>query len=198
MTRMFTSATMMLAAACFVCSPVAADDHKDAHGDHSHAHAEVELPKLGIAVIVPTKGNKTRGTLRLMQKGGDLHITGKVRNLSEGEHGFHVHEFGDLRDMAEGKSAGGHFNPSGTDHGKPGHGHAGDLGNITAGANGVANVDLTIKDTKLHFFLGRCFVVHADRDDLTSQPSGNAGPRIGLGLIGVGNPDFKAAGKKNR
>lgn len=200
MRRIPTLAAALVALACFAVSPAIAQNetHEHEHADgHGHAHGEhAALPTLGVAVVVPTKGNKTRGSLRLVQKGADVHVSGKIRNLTEGLHGFHIHEFGDLRDMAEGKSAGGHFNPSGTDHGTPGHGHAGDLGNITAGADGVATVDVTLKKSQLHFFLGRCFVVHADADDLKSQPSGNAGPRVGLGIIGIGNPDFKYAGKK--
>ncbi len=203
MMRIPALSAALLALACFAVSPLTAQDKPHQHGDdhahaagHGHAHAHADLPTLGVAVVVPTKGNKARGMLRLMQKGADVQVTGKIRNLTEGQHGFHIHQFGDLRDMAEGKSAGGHFDPSGVDHGAPGHGHAGDLGNITADAEGVATVDVTLKNSQLHFFLGRCFVVHADADDLKSQPSGNAGPRVGLGIIGIGNPDFKAAGKK--
>jgi Cu-Zn family superoxide dismutase len=178
---------------CLVC---ASPWLVQANQDHEHdAHAEVDLPKLGIAVIQPTAGNKVRGTLRLMQQGDDLKITGKVRNLTPGEHGFHIHEYGDSR-AADGTSAGGHFNPFGHDHGAPGEkSHVGDLGNITANAEGVAEIDVVSKGTALHFVLGRSFVVHAGADDLKSQPSGDAGPRVGVGVIGVGNPDFKPAAK---
>jgi Cu-Zn family superoxide dismutase len=162
----------------------------DAHGDHGHGHS-VELPKLGLAVLMPTAGNKTRGILRLVQQGDDLKITGKIRNLTPGEHGFHIHQYGDLR-STDGSAAGGHFDPYGHDHGAPGEeSHVGDLGNITADADGVATVNVVSKGTALHFVLGRSFVVHAGKDDLKSQPSGAAGPRVAVGVIGVGNPDFK-------
>lgn len=162
---------------------LAADEH------HEHAH-KLEMPKLGIAVMVPTEGNKTRGTLRLTQIGKDLKITGKIRNLTPGEHGFHIHEFGDRRSK-DGTSAGGHFNPHGHEHGAPGEkSHVGDLGNITADQEGVATIDVVAKDTPLHFVLGRAFVVHAGKDDLKSQPSGDAGARVATGIIGVGNPEF--------
>lgn len=161
----------------------AADDH----GKHAH---EVEMPKHGITVLVPTEGNKTRGMLRLTQVGKDLKITGKVRNLAPGEHGFHIHEFGDQRGK-DGSAAGGHFNPHGHEHGAPGEtSHVGDLGNITADQQGVATVDVVAKDTPLHFVLGRAFVVHAGKDDLKSQPSGDAGARVATGVIGVANPEF--------
>lgn len=169
----------------------ARDDH-DSDGEHGH---EIEAPKMGLAVLVPTAGNKVRGQLKLMQVGDDLQITGKVRNLTPGEHGFHIHEYGDLR-ANDGTSAGGHFNPFGHEHGGPGEmSHVGDFGNITANEEGVADVNVTAKDTPLMLVLGRSFVVHAGRDDLKSQPSGDAGPRVAVGVIGVGNPDFKPAKK---
>jgi len=166
---------------------VAAEDHEHAD-DHDHL---TELPKLGVAVILPTVGNETAGTIRLVQDGEDLKVVGEIFNLSPGDHGFHIHKFGDLRDLKTGKSVGGHFNPAGVDHGAPNEGHVGDLGNITADKEGIAQVDVTLENTKLHFVLGRAFVIHAGKDDLKSQPSGDAGPRIGLGLIGIGNPEVE-------
>ncbi|KAA5541114.1 superoxide dismutase family protein [Roseiconus nitratireducens] len=158
--------------------------------DEHHEHGAGELPTLGIAVITPTKGNKVRGTLRLMQKGDELRIRGRISNLTPGEHGFHIHQFGDERGT-DGTATGGHFNPDGHQHGAPGStSHAGDLGNITADAEGVAKVDVVTSGTKLHFILGRAFVVHAGKDDLASQPSGAAGARVATGVIGIGNPEF--------
>ncbi|MGB7329625.1 MAG: superoxide dismutase family protein [Rubripirellula sp.] len=193
MIRSTFSFAAAFAVAAMMMQPSFAQETK-AH-DHEHAGAHAAMPTLGVAVVLPTAGGKVRGTLRLAQKGENLHVTGKIRNLSPGEHGFHIHEFGDMRNMKDGTSAGGHFNPSGVPHGSPGHGHVGDLGNVTADAEGVATIDITVEHTMLHFILGRTFVVHEGKDDLTSQPSGAAGPRVGVGIIGVGNPDFKPAGK---
>ncbi len=181
---------------CLLLTPSFADDPKpaasDSHSKESHAHAaEVEMPTHGVAVLMPTKGNKVRGSLRLTQKGDSLRINGKVSNLTPGEHGFHIHQFGDMRGT-DGTAAGGHFNPEGHEHGAPGtHSHAGDLGNIVANEDGVAEVDVTTTGTALHFILGRTFVVHAGKDDLKSQPSGDAGARVALGIIGIANPEFK-------
>jgi Cu-Zn family superoxide dismutase len=167
----------------------AEDAAKAQHGEHAH-HGDHNLPTLGVAVITPTKGNKVRGTLRLVQKGDEIKITGKINQLTPGEHGFHIHEFGDQRG-GDGKATGGHYNPTGHDHGAPGaHSHSGDLGNITADAEGVAQVNVTMKGTPLHFVLGRAFVVHAGKDDLKSQPSGDAGARVATGIIAIGNPEF--------
>ena len=170
-------------------------EHDHEHGDHSHAAAD--LPDFGVAVLRPTKGNKVRGQLRLMAKDDVIKVVGRVSNLTPGKHGFHIHQFGDARSN-DGKAAGGHYNPDGHDHGAPGTvSHVGDLGNITAGENGVAEVDVTIKGHPLHFLFGRSFVVHAGEDDLKSQPSGAAGDRVAVGIIGIGNKEFKMArGKK--
>lgn len=191
--RIFTvSALAASFAIAQIVSPVASADETDAHGHGDKpAGAMASLPMLGVAVMVPTKDQKARGMIRLMQKGDDLRVAGSIRNLSPGEHGFHIHEFGDLRNMDDGTSTGGHFNPAGVAHGSMENGHVGDLGNITANDEGVATIDITMKNTQLHFVLGRAFVVHAGRDDLTSQPSGDAGGRVGVGVIGIGNPEFK-------
>lgn len=168
--------------------------------DHEHSHAEMSIPKAAVAVLSPTKGNKVRGTVRLSQTEDGVRFQGMVRNLEPGEHGFHIHEFGDLRGT-DGKAAGGHFNPEGHKHGGPDakEHHAGDLGNITANEEGVAKVDTVAKGLKLHFVLGRSIVVHGGKDDLQSQPSGDAGPRVALGVIGYAGPNprmKKAADKK--
>ncbi len=178
-----------------VNSVALAQEKTKAHAD-SHGHANMEMPTFGVAVILPTKDSKVRGLLRLNQAGDELRIVGKINNLTPGEHGFHIHQFGDQRGT-DGTAAGGHYSGDGKQHGAPGpDSHAGDLGNITAGEDGVANVDIKTAHTKLHFVLGRAFVVHAGKDDLKSQPSGDAGGRVATGVIGIGNPEFKQTAAK--
>ena len=63
--------------------------------------------------------------------------------------------------------------------------HVGDLGNVEADANGVGKVDRGGDGAALHFIFGRSIVVHAVEDELSSQPSGNAGPRVAVGVIGI-------------
>ncbi|XP_052174073.1 superoxide dismutase [Cu-Zn] 2 isoform X2 [Diospyros lotus] len=93
-------------------------------------------------------------------------------------------------------SRGPHFNPLKKDHGAPSdmERHAGDLGNIVAGPDGVAEVsiiDVQIPLSGQHSILGRAVVVHADPDDLgrggheLSKTTGNAGGRVGCGIIGL-------------
>ncbi|MBW3540042.1 MAG: superoxide dismutase family protein [Planctomycetes bacterium] len=147
---------------------------------------EPELPKQAIAVLRPTKGQNARGVVLFHQTEDGTRLRGRVMGLAPGKHGFHVHEYGDLR-SPDGKSAGGHFNPAGHKHGRPGEAehHYGDLGNIEANEEGVAMIDLHADWMKLHFIIGRSIVVHSGPDDLESQPSGDAGDRVALGVIGI-------------
>ncbi|PQO46235.1 superoxide dismutase family protein [Blastopirellula marina] len=159
-----------------------------AQDDHGHEHDKADLPTEGVAVLASTSGSKVKGVILLKQEDGYVQLTGKVINLEPGEHGFHIHQFGDLT-KGDGTAAGGHYNPAGHEHGAPGKtSHAGDLGNITADENGDAVIDTKAEGVKLHMILGRSLVVHAKADDLKSQPSGAAGPRVGVGVIGIAQP----------
>jgi len=174
--------------ACLLLSAAIGADKPSKH-KHEHEH-EPAPAKDAVCVLVPMKNSGVTGTLLLKQEGDTLRITGQVAGLKPGAHGFHIHTYGDLR-SEDGSSAGGHYAPDGHDHGGPDSSdhHAGDLGNITAGDDGVAKVDVKSKDLRLHFIIGRSFVVHADTDDLKSQPAGNSGPRIAVGVIGVANTE---------
>ena len=112
-----------------------------------------------------------------------------MTGLAPGNHGFHIHEFGDCS-AADFTSAGGHFNPAGNPHGGPKDAkrHEGDMGNVEAGADGSATIDYT--DNELRFegsqsILGRGVIVHANPDDFKTQPTGNAGGRVACGVVGV-------------
>ena len=121
-----------------------------------------------------------------------MKVWGTIEGLTPGDHGFHVHQYGDVS-AADGTSAGGHFNPQSQPHAGPddAHRHVGDLGNITANENGVAEISFIDNELSMegkNSILGRGLIVHADADDLTSQPTGAAGPRVGMAVIGVANP----------
>jgi superoxide dismutase, Cu-Zn family len=146
-------------------------------------------PQAAIAVIQATAGNKVSGTVRFTQRDHGVAVTADLAGLSPGKHGFHIHELGDASSK-DGSAAGGHFNPSGAPHGgheSPKH-HSGDLGNIEAGADGNARLELTVEGISItggDGIVGRSVVVHEKADDLTTQPSGNSGARIGVGIIGL-------------
>ncbi|MBX3468532.1 MAG: superoxide dismutase family protein [Planctomycetes bacterium] len=146
-----------------------------------------------VCVISPTAGNDCRGIVRFERVGpGSVRVTAEVTGLRPHQaHGFHVHEYGDLR-APDATSAGGHFDPRGRDHGGPhdAQRHEGDLGNLVADGEGVARLSLTVRGLELgeRGVLGRAVIVHEDPDDLRTQPTGGAGARIGAGVIGVAAP----------
>lgn len=163
----------------------------------THAEDDAHQVTHAICVLRAVGKSEVSGTIRFDRQGEKLHITGTVKGLSPGKHGFHVHEFGDLSDSETGKSAGGHFNPTGAPHGHQKSDnkerHAGDFGNIEAGADGVAKIDFSDSVASLHgdhSIVGRGVVVHADEDKFT-QPTGDAGGRVAFGVIGVANPEDK-------
>jgi Cu-Zn family superoxide dismutase len=153
---------------------------------HDHDHPAPPLPKKAVCVLQPTKGNDVQGNFMLTETGDTTEIIGEVRGLTPGKHGFHIHEFGDLR-SDDGTAAGAHYNPEGHKHGGPetAERHVGDLGNITADRTGKAMVNMKVRGLKVHFVVGRSLVVHAKEDDLKTDPSGDSGPRIAVGVIGI-------------
>ncbi|KAI3798370.1 hypothetical protein L1987_33644 [Smallanthus sonchifolius] len=148
------------------------------------------------AVAVITGGdNSIKGSLQFTQEAnGVTRVRGKILGLKPGLHGFHIHALGDTTNGCN--STGPHFNPLNKDHGAPWDDarHAGDLGNIVADQDGVAEVSIEDKNIPLsgqHSILGRAVVIHADSDDLgrgnheLSKTTGNAGARVGCGVIGL-------------
>jgi len=100
----------------------------------------------------------------------------------------HIHEHGDCGDM--GKMAHGHWNPTNAQHGKWGVGsfHSGDIGNVKLDAKGKGTLSLetdlwTLGGKADKNILGKAIIVHGGVDDFTTQPTGNAGSRIGCGVI---------------
>lgn len=143
------------------------------------------------AKLAPTAGSKASGTVRFEQGADGVRVQAKVEGLTPGLHGFHIHEKGDCS-APDGTSAGGHFNPTGMQHGDPAQAphHGGDFGNITADDKGVALLDVTVPLSQITLTdgspvnaLGRGVIVHAAPDDLKTQPTGNAGGRLACGVI---------------
>ncbi|HET7370232.1 MAG TPA: superoxide dismutase family protein [Gammaproteobacteria bacterium] len=149
-----------------------------------------------IAVIHPADDHEVHGVVHFTtEPDGGVHVRGELHGLQPGSrHGFHVHEYGDC--SAENfSSAGGHYSPQHHPHGSPQspEHHAGDFGNITADAQGDIHLDMTVHgitiDGEHNPIIGRAVIVHENADDLKSQPSGDAGSRIGCGVIGLTNAE---------
>jgi len=142
-----------------------------------------------VAVLSPTASNTAAGTVTFTSGSGGVAVKATLKGLAPGTHGFHVHEFGDCT-AADGASAGGHFNPKASPHGAPTDSarHAGDLGNVTAAADGTATLEWTDPAMKLDGsdgVIGHAVILHQNADDLKTQPTGNAGGRVACGVVGV-------------
>lgn len=150
---------------------------------------KANTPQVVVNIQATSNSNVSGRVTFTPEKGNQVKVSGKIQGLTPGSHGFHVHEYGDCS-ASDGKSAGDHYNPKGKDHGDPAMNthHAGDLGNIVADDTGVAYIERTFTHFKLKghdSIVGRAIIVHAKADDLTSQPSGAAGARVGCGVIGL-------------
>lgn len=142
-----------------------------------------------VAVIAPLKGSGVRGIVMFEAVEHGVRVVADLTGLTPGKHGFHIHEFGDCS-SDDGSSAGGHFNPMGMPHGMPSaeKRHAGDMGNIVADTDGKAHLDyvdavMTLSGERS--IVGHAVIVHEKEDDLTTQPTGNAGGRLACGVIGI-------------
>ena len=100
----------------------------------------------------------------------------------------HIHEHGACGDM--GKEAHGHWNPTNKKHGKWGSDnfHSGDIGNVELDKDGKGSLELetdlwSIGGDSTTNILDRAIIVHGGVDDYKTQPTGNAGNRIGCGVI---------------
>jgi Cu-Zn family superoxide dismutase len=140
------------------------------------------------ATVRPASGSQVHGEAKFTQVGNRVRVTAEIAGLSPGAHGFHIHEKGDCS-AADGMSAGGHFNPQAKKHGAPtaSDHHAGDLGNLTANEYGKATLALVVDGISVSKgadgITGRGLIVHANADDLKTDPTGNAGGRLGCGVI---------------
>ena len=151
-----------------------------------------------MCIMNPDGDSGVSGVVKLVQPaGGKTKITAEIKGLAPGQHGFHIHEFGNLLEGC--KTAGPHYNPFGKTHGAPDkeERHVGDLGNVVAGEDGVAKYEIEdhlVQLTGERTVIGRSFVVHAGVDDLgeggheLSSTTGNAGGRLACGVIGLSAP----------
>jgi len=136
--------------------------------------------------------SEVSGTVDFVETGDGVQVVASLSNVSPaGKHGIHIHQNGSCED--NGKAAGGHFNPTGTDHGllpRDGHGkaHTGDMGNIEIDENGNGSLVIFLVGLSLteghRNIVEKAVILHAKEDDF-GQPTGNAGSRIGCGLIAL-------------
>jgi Cu-Zn family superoxide dismutase len=131
------------------------------------------------------------GTVSFTEENGSVRLSANLSNLSPGVHAIHLHEKADCS-SEDGKSTGGHWNPTFEQHGSWGSDqgfHRGDIGNFSVDENGNATVEFETDlwcltcDDETKNIKGKAVIVHQGEDDLISQPSGAAGSRIICGAI---------------
>ncbi|MGJ8685177.1 MAG: superoxide dismutase family protein [Nonlabens sp.] len=161
--------------------------HDDDHHDHD---GDMMVGKEVMVAMGSKSGSDVAGTIILTQGEKEVNMVVSLTGLTAGEHAIHIHENGDCS-SDDGKSAGGHWNPTTEDHGKWGdhdH-HMGDIGNLVANDAGGATLTFSTDkwcigcDDETRNVMGKAFIVHASADDFASQPSGAAGARVACGVI---------------
>lgn len=148
---------------------------------------QAEALKQAAADIHPASNSGVSGRVVFIQEKDGIRVVAELSGLKPGTHGFHIHEKGDCS-APDATSAGAHFNPSNEPHAAPDaeKRHVGDLGNIVADQNGHATLERV--DTVIRFdgeksILGKSVIVHEKADDFKTQPTGDAGARVGCGVI---------------
>ncbi|MDU8886496.1 superoxide dismutase family protein [Yeosuana sp. MJ-SS3] len=148
-------------------------------------------PKKIIINLTAKSDSNVSGTAVFTEEEGSVKMVALLSNLSEGTHAIHLHEKADCS-STDGKSTGGHWNPTRQPHGKWGDEagyHKGDIGNFEADANGNGTITFTTDqwcidcDDESKNIIGKAVIVHQGTDDFVSQPSGAAGSRISCGGI---------------
>ncbi len=150
----------------------------------------IDLKSLTFA-LEPKSGSSASGKVGIIVENGTVTLEARISGLEEGTHAIHIHEKADCS-SEDGKSTGGHWNPTFEPHGKWGDEagyHKGDIGNFEVGPDGIGKISFSTDEWCLgcgdekRDILGKAIIVHAGADDFTSQPSGAAGARVSCGGI---------------
>jgi len=158
---------------------------KDNTQEHQTMEMKSEVKKITFD-MEPKSGSTVKGTVEFSQMGDQVMMMAYLSGLTPGEHAIHLHETADCS-SDDGKSTGGHWNPTYEPHGQWGSEkgyHKGDIGNFTVDADGNATIHFMTDqwcmdcDDPSKNIIGKAVIVHQGIDDLVSQPSGAAGARV--------------------
>jgi Cu-Zn family superoxide dismutase len=144
-----------------------------------------------IARVGAKNGSNVSGSIIFEKYKDKIKMSATISGIGQGPVAIHIHEKGDCG-SEDGASAGGHWNPTGSEHGRWGEEpfHSGDIGNIKTDQFGKGSMEFVDKEKRWTIggsdttnILGRAIIIHLGSDDMKSQPSGAAGSRIGCGVI---------------
>ena len=147
-------------------------------------------PPAAVAHLADSAG-RVVGNAVFLQDGGSVRILLDVFGVAPGSKAVHIHEVGECAAPSF-ESAGAHFNPDKKQHGtgSPRGPHAGDLPNVFVEATGKGHLEFTAKRVTLkkgaHSLLdgkGAALVLHADADDMRTDPDGDSKGRVACGVI---------------
>lgn len=168
---------------------VIVDDQNDSIVLEDDSMYDDEEKVLNLTLNAASDSNLS-GTAVFTQDGDEVTLQVDVSGITPGEHAIHIHEFGDCS-APDATSAGGHWNPTGDNHGEFGANgfHLGDIGNLTADDDGNATLTFSTDmwcigcDDEERNIIGRSLIIHEGVDDFVTQPTGDAGGRIGCVVI---------------
>lgn len=168
------------------------DNTQSSQSENTQPTPRVEANKETVVVKLESKsGSTATGLAIFVQEYGQVRVISEFEGLTPGIHAMHLHEKADCS-AADGTSSGGHWNPTFEKHGSwgdPKGYHRGDVGNLTAKSDGTAKLMFQTDQWCIgcgdenRDILGKAVIIHEGRDDLTTQPTGNAGGRVSCGGI---------------
>jgi superoxide dismutase, Cu-Zn family len=152
----------------------------------------IKAAPITVSFALESKSESTAtGKVQFQEVDGIVSLYAEFSGLTPGNHAIHIHEKADCS-SPDGKSAGGHWNPTLEKHGKWGDSegyHKGDIGNFEADANGNGSISMQTDEwcigcgDEKKDILGKGIIVHQGVDDFTTQPTGDAGGRVSCGGI---------------
>ena len=151
----------------------------------------MDEPKTLSIALASKSGSSATGEAYFAEENGTVKMEAKITGLKPGTHAIHLHEKADCG-ADDATSAGGHWNPTNEKHGKWGDAegyHKGDIGNFEVGDDGIGKVTMQTDEWCIGCgdankdILGKAVIVHAGKDDFTTQPTGDAGGRVSCGGI---------------
>lgn len=173
------------------CKNEKKDNDSEKVSDSEMTQETIKEVKKVKVTIEPRSDSKLSGNAVFTEENGEVTMVAIIDGLAEGLHAIHLHESADCS-AADGSSAGGHWNPTYENHGKWGDAkgyHRGDIGNFKVDENGQGTITFTTDkwcigcEDESKNILGKSLLVHDGVDDFTSQPAGNAGARVGCGIV---------------